>query len=72
MPTVEPTAYADQLAGLGRASGLDHVGVTTAEPFERARRALETRKAAGRHGGMQFTYRNPARSTDPRRTLEWS
>lgn len=30
---------------------------------------LEERKAAGLHGGMQFTYRNPARSTDPARTL---
>jgi epoxyqueuosine reductase len=30
---------------------------------------LEERKAAGLHGGMQFTYRNPARSTEPDRAL---
>jgi epoxyqueuosine reductase len=34
-----------------------------------ARQALEQRKAAGLDGGMQFTYRNPARSTDPGRAL---
>jgi epoxyqueuosine reductase len=33
------------------------------------RQALEERKTAGLHGGMQFTYRNPARSTDPARAL---
>jgi epoxyqueuosine reductase len=37
--------------------------------MEQARRVLEERKAAGFDGGMQFTYRNPARSTDPRRAL---
>jgi epoxyqueuosine reductase len=37
--------------------------------MEEARRALEQRKAAGLDGGMQFTYRNPARSTDPSRVL---
>jgi epoxyqueuosine reductase len=37
--------------------------------MEQARRALEQRKAAGLDGGMQFTYRNPARSTDPGRVL---
>ncbi len=45
------------------------MGFTTAEPFADTRRVLEERKAAGLHGGMQFTYRNPARSTDPTRTM---
>jgi epoxyqueuosine reductase len=31
----------------------------------RARRALEDRRREGLHDTMQFTYRNPARSTDP-------
>ena len=39
------------------------------EPFVQARQALEERKAAGLHAGMQFTYRNPARSTEPARLL---
>ena len=63
------TALADELADLGRSAGLDAVGVAPAEPFDAARRALEERKAAGLHGGMQFTYRNPSRSTDPGRSL---
>jgi len=53
----------------GRAAGLDAVGLTSALPFEATRRDLEERRAAGLHGGMRFTYRNPARSTDPRRVL---
>ncbi|MFN8039223.1 MAG: tRNA epoxyqueuosine(34) reductase QueG [Acidimicrobiales bacterium] len=60
---------ADELRSVGRAAGLDLVGLTGAEPLERTRRALEERRAAGLHGGMQFTYRNPARSTDPSATL---
>jgi epoxyqueuosine reductase len=53
----------------GTAAGLDAVGVAAAGPFLDTRRDLEQRKAAGLHGGMQFTYRNPARSTDPSRAL---
>jgi epoxyqueuosine reductase len=53
----------------GRAAGLDAVGIATAEPFDDTRHVLEERKAAGLHGGMAFTYRNPDRSTDPGRTL---
>jgi epoxyqueuosine reductase len=60
---------AGELKALGRASGLDAVGVTGAEPFEETRRLLHARRTAGLHGGMQFTYRNPERSTDPRRAL---
>jgi epoxyqueuosine reductase len=53
----------------GRAAGLVAVGVTTAEPFDSTRRDLEERRAAGLASTMQFTYRNPARSTDPSRAL---
>lgn len=59
----------DELRAVGLASGLVAVGVTGVEPFTGARRALEARKAAGLHGGMQFTYRNPARATEPERLL---
>lgn len=58
-----------ELVALGRASGLDAVGVTPAEPFTSTRRDLEQRKARGLHGGMAFTYRSPERSSDPRRAL---
>jgi epoxyqueuosine reductase len=58
-------SYTDELCALARAEGLDAVGVASAEPFLGTRRHLEDRKAAGLHGGMAFTYRNPARSTEP-------
>lgn len=53
----------------GIAAGLDAVGVAVAEPFDGTRRHLEERKAAGLHGGMHFTYGDPARATDPGRAL---
>ena len=63
-----PTAT--ELREIGLAAGLTAVGFTHAEPFSQARVTLESRKAAGLHGGMQFTYRNPERSTTPTRILE--
>ena len=63
-------------AGLGRAvlaigadAGLAAVGIAGAEPFTDTRTVLESRRRDGLHGGMQFTYRNPARSTEPERIL---
>ena len=55
----------DELVDIGRAGGLDLIGACTAAPFSETRRVLEERKAAGLHGGMAFTYRNPHRSTEP-------
>ena len=55
--------------GVGRAAGLHAVGVTTADVFEETRRHLLERRGRGLHGNMQFTYRNPERSTDPTRIL---
>jgi epoxyqueuosine reductase len=60
---------ADELSSLARASGLDAVGITGAEPFGSTRRHLEDRKAAGLHGGMHFTYGDPGRATDPGRAV---
>src|SRR4051812_31200376 len=59
---------AGTLFDVGRAAGLDAVGVAPAEPFTRTRTILEERKAAGLHGGMHFTYGNPERSADPARS----
>jgi epoxyqueuosine reductase len=67
-PTRRIPATAD-LVALGRAQGLDAVGVAPAEPFTTTRRHLEQRKAAGLHGGMRFTYLRPERSTDPTRAV---
>ncbi len=58
------------LVAIGRGAGLAAVGATEATPFERTLVDLEQRKAEGLSGGMQFTYRNPSRSTDPHRTMD--
>jgi epoxyqueuosine reductase len=60
---------AERICALGRAAGLDAVGIAAASPFESTRRDLEARKAEGLHGGMAFTYRNPARSTTPSQSV---
>ncbi len=54
---------------MGRSAGLHAVGITTAEVFEATRQDLFARRQAGLHATMQFTYRNPERSTDPTRIL---
>lgn len=59
----------DAVVGALRSEGCAAVGVCGVEPLDAAREAIERRRAEGLDGGMQFTYRNPARSTDPRRTL---
>ena len=63
-----PVSFAE-LVEVGRAAGLDVVGACGAEPFVHTRRVLEERRSAGLNGSMQFTYRKPARSTDPSVTL---
>ncbi len=62
-------SLAEHLRTIGRNAGLSAVGITTADPFEETRHDLQDRKRRGLHAGMQFTYRNPDRSTDPRRIL---
>lgn len=62
-------ALAGELCRLGRRAGLDAVGVCDAKPFREALVALNQGRAKGWDAGMQFTYRNPCRSTDPARAL---
>ena len=45
----------DELVALGKAQGLDAVGVASAVPFTDTRHHLEDRKARGLHGGMMMT-----------------
>ena len=68
-PFVQSSRYADQLIALGLTSGLHRVGVTNADVLNRARDVLTERKSLGLHNEMQFTYRNPIRSTDPTSTM---
>jgi len=58
-------AYAAEVLAVGRAEGLDAVGVAPAEPFLRARAAIEDRIERGFQAGMAFTFKNPVRSTTP-------
>ncbi|MCU1367685.1 MAG: hypothetical protein JWN39_3324 [Ilumatobacteraceae bacterium] len=69
--TPEPidAAYVQSLRDLALRCGLDRVGIAPATVMERARTALEARKVAGLHDTMEFTYRNPVRSTDPTRSV---
>lgn len=60
---------ASDLLEIGRDAGLDAVGIAPADPFDETRRHLEERKSTGLHGGMKFTYRDPATATDPRSAL---
>jgi epoxyqueuosine reductase len=60
---------ASEVRRAGLRAGLAAVGTCSARPFDAARAELERRRALGLHGGMAFTYRNPARSTDPTATL---
>jgi len=55
--------------GVASAGGAVAVGVCGVEPLTEARRVIEQRRDAGLHGGMDFTFRNPARSTEPTRAL---
>jgi len=59
----------EELRTIAFDAGLVALGVARAEPFPETRTTLVQRKAEGLHGGMQFTYRNPERSTDPQRLL---
>lgn len=66
----EQLALWSELCARASAHGLHHMGVAPATVMERARRILHERSAAGLHDTMQFTYRNPDRSTEPRRIVD--
>ena len=68
--SAEPDHYTAHILEVGRRAGLHHLGVARADAMHDVRAVLESRKALGLHDTMSFTYRNPARSTDPSRTVE--
>lgn len=68
-PPVPDTALRDEVERALRDAGLGAVGVTSVEPFDDVRRTLEQRRTEGLHAGMSFTFRDPRRSTEPRRLL---
>ncbi|MEN9801905.1 MAG: tRNA epoxyqueuosine(34) reductase QueG [Actinomycetota bacterium] len=62
-------ALVEELREVAAASGLDRIGVCDASILERTRAELHRRKSAGLSDTMQFTFRNPERSTDPSATM---
>lgn len=61
--------YLAELRRIGLEAGLDRFGVTDASVLDRARRSIEHRKSTGLADDMDFTFRNPERSTDPGRAV---
>lgn len=47
-------------------------GVAAADPFPEVAESLRARVAAGHHGGLGFTFRDPDRAADPGRTRPWA
>jgi epoxyqueuosine reductase len=56
----------ERLTALTAVHGVTHTGVAPADVMHRARSALHHRIDHGLTDGMQFTFKNPERSTDPR------
>lgn len=65
-------SLAERLERIGLDAGLDAIGFTNADVLEPARTVIASRKSKGLSGSMNFTYRNPERSTDPARSLPTS
>jgi len=57
--------YLAELTALAGEHGIARFGVASADVLTRARGEIVRRRDLGLHDGMQFTYRNPERSTDP-------
>ena len=57
--------HVERLGAIAGGYGITHTGVAAATVLVRARSELHRRRDAGLHDTMQFTYKNPDRSTDP-------
>ena len=64
-PLPSGQSYWEQLRAIGEASGLDAVGVSSAHQMHRAFDAITSRIDNNLVNDMQFTFRNPERSTTP-------
>ncbi len=53
-------------------AGLAGFGVCHTDPFPDVRAEIDARVAAGLHGGLRFTYADPATATDIRASLPWA
>ncbi|MEQ1874639.1 MAG: tRNA epoxyqueuosine(34) reductase QueG [Ilumatobacteraceae bacterium] len=68
-PPTTDAAYLARLAALTEPFGISHTGVAAADVLSRARTAIDDRLNRGFVDGMQFTFRNPARSTNPQHAV---
>jgi epoxyqueuosine reductase len=64
--------YSEALLVVGRQAGLDRVGIAPASKMNRAHAALTSRNVTGLSDTMQFTFRNPARSSDPSTSMKYA
>lgn len=65
LPDALGVDYLEGLQQIAAQYGITRSGVAPAGVLQRARVELIRRRDAGLHDGMQFTYKNPERSTDP-------
>jgi epoxyqueuosine reductase len=65
----EPLLTIEEIKEQLLTAGVTHVGVASADVLVAARRDLYERREQGLHDTMEFTYRNPDRSTDPQRAV---
>ncbi len=66
------TIDVDRLRATALAAGAVGFGVTGADPFPSVRRELVRRSDSGERGLLDFTYRDPDRSTDVRQSFPWA
>lgn len=66
----EAEQYSQAVLAVGRQAGLHRIGIAPAAKMTRAHAALMNRKFTGLSDTMQFTFRNPARSTDPSMSMK--
>ena len=69
-PRQPDAAYLAELRGVLQGFGVTHLGVADASVLHRAREALHHRLEHDLTDGMQFTFRNPERSTDPQAAVK--
>lgn len=62
----------EQLRDAALGAGCSAFGICSTEPFEVEIATLESRKAGGMHGRLGFTYGDPERAGDLRRSLPWA
>lgn len=61
-----------RIDGVASEHGLERLGVCVADPFPEVETSLRARRRDGRSARLGFTFRDPARATDPRRSFPWA